>query len=138
MGEHRKLAPAKPKKTRKPSKKKAKQAPDQQAIDEITAVLDTEMNRIIAIQESLAATLEAGDATPALLRESNGLSGSLVKLSAELRQRDRHLDHSVADISPDREDELVRDFLTDISPARRQSFRDFLAEDDKADALLGH
>ena len=68
----------------------------------------------------------------------NSLSKSIAILSAEGRQLDKHQETAVIDLDHDREDELVRSFLTSISPQRRRAFREFLQEQDEVVTMLGH
>ena len=68
----------------------------------------------------------------------NSLSKSIAILSAEGRQLDKHQETAVIDLDHDREDELVRSFLTDISPQRREAFRKFLQDTAEETRLLSH
>lgn len=127
MGKHKRLAAAK--------------APDPaedvldagQRIDEM---LLSELARITSLQESMTFSLTNGLATPALLRESNGLSRALAQVSAEQRAREKHISILVDSLTVGDEDAIVMEFLSELPRPRRKAFFDLLQKLETTNDLL--
>ena len=130
-------------KTRKPAKARKKTSKKQHVTlserEQLNIDIRDECEAQLKIIQGRRIELEStGSFDPQLTSATNTLAKSIAVLSAEGRQLDKHRDQAVVDLPADQEDSIVRDFLTDISPARRSAFRDFLAEADPDDQLLGH
>jgi len=124
MGRHKKLEPV----ASEPA-----QEEDQATVD---AMLDGELTRIKTLTASVSRTLEEGCATPALIRESNGLSAALAKVSAELRARDKHVRLRLDRLSAKDEDAIVAEYLQGLPRPRRNEFLELLKGLDGNNDLL--
>ena len=101
-----------------------------------TAEVEAQLEILRLRREELERNPGAFD--PQLATAANSLARAVSVLSSESRQLDKHRETAVIDLDHDREDELVRSFLTDISPQRREAFRKFLQDTAEETRLLSH
>lgn len=107
--------------------KLAKSTPETGPVDP-DALLERAVKHLISLLSACEATLAAGNASPALARESAGVARSMASLSKELRQRELHAKQVVGRMSPDELDEVLRFHIAGLSKERQQSIRDFVVE----------
>ena len=100
--------------------------------------MEKECREQLSIIQTRRGELLDGGFDPQLTSATNTLAKSIAVLSAEGRQQDKHKFAAVDDLSPENEDALLREFLSEISPKRRQGFQEFLAEFADSTTLLGH
>lgn len=93
--------------------------------------------RLQHLQTSISERLEKGELSAALIREAAGLSRSIIALGSEMRQQEKWYENRAAHLTDEEEDEVVLDFLLELSPRRRQRLLDALAKDGSAVTLLG-
>ena len=86
---------------------------------------------------ALESTLESGDATPALARESANVARAMTGVAAELRQREKHAQQVVDAMSPAERHALVAAYIRDLTPEDRAPLRALLAELDDDASVLG-
>jgi hypothetical protein len=86
MGKHSKLKPTPPKPPTAP-KPPARASPDE--VEQVDALLSRAAGHLELLLTAAEATMEAGEASPALARESANVAAKLVAISTEQRQRAR-------------------------------------------------
>lgn len=104
---------------------------------EVDEMLREELGHLRTLRATVSAALAAGEATPALVRESAGVARALVAVSGEIRQREKHARQQVADMTPEEADALVAEYLRELTKERRAELREFLDELDREEAVLG-
>jgi len=68
----------------------------------------------------------------------NTLSKSVSQLNAEARQQEKHEASIIENLSDEQQDEVVKDFLENISKSRRRALVEWASELDIGTGLLGH
>ena len=81
MGRHSKMKP--------PTKRRRKATTTASVPPDIEPMLARTLAHLERLFESSEATFEAGDANPALLRETSGVARAIVSISAEIRAREK-------------------------------------------------
>lgn len=120
MGRHLKLAP--------PSTARVPDASEQ--------LLDRTKAHLEHLLGAVEATLETGECTPALVRESAAVARAVTSLSAEMRQRERHIKYQLEELGDHDRDALVKAYVASLTPERRVSFLRYVDELSQADQLL--
>lgn len=100
------------------------------------AMLKRTITHLETLLGAVEATLEAGDANPALARESAGVARAMTGLAAEVRQREKHVKDMVAKMSSVEQDELIKTYLRDLPVERRAEFRDLLDDMDADEQVM--
>ena len=127
----------KPKK-RKPRKKQAKPSITISEREQLLRDMEAECREQLSIVETRRKELTPGSFDPQLTSATNTLAKSIAILSAEGRQQDKHKHQAIAELTHEAEDGLIREFLAEVSPARRRAYAAFLGEFMDAESLLGH
>jgi hypothetical protein len=120
MSRHTKLAKAAP--------ALAKPSPD--------ALLQRAVDHLVLLLAACEATLLAGEASPALARESAGVARSIATLSSEQRQQEKHLQQLVDRMSPSEADDAMERYLRDLPLDRLGRFKSLLDELTNAGSVL--
>lgn len=82
-------------------------------------------------------TLEAGEANPALARESASVARAMTSLAAELRAREKHEKSMVEAMTPEERRRVVFAFVRELDNDGRAEMRAVLDELDSSERLLG-
>lgn len=140
-GPRKKLAaPKRRSKAQRKADAAAALAPAEVASDPVQAQIDTLIARAITHLDvcltSVEETVKAGDASPAVLRESGTVARGIIGLAAELRQQQRHQARMVAAMSPEEQDRLVVAYISDLPKQRRAEIRRLLDDLDDAEGVL--
>lgn len=104
--------------------------------DEARAMLRRAGKHLSIILDVAERSVEEGEVSPALVRETAGAARALVTLSAELRQREKHERQAVAKMTPEEKDDLVAEYIRDLPPDRRQALRVLLDDLDNGGGVL--
>jgi hypothetical protein len=89
-----------------------------------------------ALMSTVEASINAGQVTPALARESSGIARALTALMAELRQQEKHHRQMIDRLTAEERTQLVIAFVREQTAESRVAFRRLLDELDQADQLL--
>ncbi len=128
MGKHTKVAPPKPRAER------PKERPPLN--DRIDDMLHVELDHLETLRTAVEATLAKGDAPPALVRESAGVSRAIAQLSAEARAREKHTKERATAMTPEEHDDVLKTHLAAMPADRRQAITAYLIELDGLKTVL--
>ena len=105
---------------------KSKDPPD------VLGVIYRQIAVLEATSAAIAQSIEAGEANPALAREAGSVARAIVATAAELRAREKAVQHTAASLPP----ELVMAHLRGLGPERRAHIvRELMAMDDQGSVL---
>lgn len=121
----------------RPPKPKALNARDITSMDELIAAQFEEVTAQLAIVSARRVALQSPEhMDEALVKFTNSLSKSVAALSAEERQREKHITATLEDLSPDQEDEIIFEVLGEMPrPRRTKILEHLLSLDDENDLL---
>jgi hypothetical protein len=134
MGKHTKIPVGK-------APKKAKRRKDctlAELSDQVHQTLQDELEHLLDLRAGIKRALDSGDATPALVRESAGVSRAVATLSAEIRAQEKHERAADKNLSPADFDSLVVAYLEEIPAKRRLAIIEQLGEIVDDTHLLAH
>lgn len=104
---------------------------------DLLGLTEKTLARLRHIEESIAKRLKKGELTAALAREATGLARAVVALGSEMRQQEKYYEKRGAELTDEETDELLIEFMVELSPARRKRYLDALMSDEEAPGLLG-
>lgn len=124
-----------PKKSRPRSKKNLSEM--EQLVDRGRVAVEAQMVALEALIEELSAD-KGGDQRlwDKAVTTTNSLSKSIAALSAEQRQLEKHTSLSLEKLSPEDEDAVVMEHLSEIPRGRRRAFLEYLQGLDDQNDLL--
>ena len=122
---------------REPGKVRRRRRKDQTPMEEATELARANLAHLRALMGTVEATLASGELTPALARESAGLSRAITAVMAELRQQEKHHRTMVDRLTPEERLRLVIEFVRNEATAEmRVEFRRMLDDLDSAEHIL--
>ena len=106
-------------------------------VEAIRSLTATTLRDLKQLQGAIATQMAAGEVTAAVQREATGLARAIIALGAEQRQQDKYWEDRNTKMSSEEEDQMVIDFLGEVTPSRRARIRVAILEMDAQATLLG-